>query len=41
MPFDTFMNWAASYTGALAARRALPAITDYAPVSLTGRRSAG
>ena len=44
MPFDTFMSWAASYTGALAARRALPAINEYMPsppVSLTGRRSAG
>jgi EAL domain-containing protein (putative c-di-GMP-specific phosphodiesterase class I) len=44
MPFDTFMSWAAAYTGALAARRALPAITEYTPsppISLTGRRSAG
>ena len=44
MPFDTFMSWAAAYTGGLAARRALPDVTEYAhsrPISLTGRRSAG
>jgi sensor c-di-GMP phosphodiesterase-like protein len=44
MPFDTFMSWAAAYTGGLAARRALPDVSEYGhvrPISLNGRRSAG